>query len=131
MVSRYCFSRAPLPPPLRQLILLWDVASRTFLRNSTRSSAILPASVVVVPSQSVMSCSHLLDGLPLRRFPSTFVSKMCFSSESWRLMCPKYFNFRSLTFCKSVGDGMQILFSTSSFDIFSVQEIFKNFSVTL
>ena len=43
--------------------LLLDVSSHTLWRNGSRSPAILPTRVCCVLSQSVISCSHHLDGL--------------------------------------------------------------------
>ena len=71
---------------LDQLISWRDVASWTFWRKSIRSSASLPAWVVVMSIQSFMSCSHLLVGLPLPLLPSILASKMCLSSVS-RVRC--------------------------------------------
>ena len=49
-----------------------------------------------------MSCSHLLVCLPLPLLPSILASKMCLSSVSWLLMCPKYLSFSVFAFCRSM-----------------------------
>ena len=115
---------------LCQLILLHDVASRTFLRNSERSSANLPACVLVVPSHSSMSCSHLLADLPLPLRPFIFASRICFLCDLCRFMCPKYTSFSLWMFCKSVGVLIPILERTVSSAIYSVHDILKSFLMT-
>ena len=94
---------------LCQLILLQDVASQTFLCYSS------------------MSYFHLLAGLPFPLWPSIFASRICFSSDLWCFMCPKYTSLSFLMFCKSIGALIPILDRTVSFDIFSVHDILKSF----
>ena len=125
-----CISRKWLPSlslSLDQLISWWDVASWTFWRKSIRSSASLPAWVVVMSIQSFMSCSHLLVGLPLPLLPSILASKMCLSSVSWRLMWPKYLSFSAFAFCRSIVVFISNLESTSLLVTFSIQDILKIF----
>ena len=112
---------------LDQLISWRDVASWTFWRKSIRSSASLPAWVVVMSIQSFMSCSHLLVGLPLPLLPSILASKMCLSSVSWRLMWPKYLSFSAFAFCRSIVVFISNLESTSLLVTFSIQDILKIF----
>ena len=115
---------------LDQLISWRDVASWTFWRKSIRSSASLPAWVVVMSIQSFMSCSHLLVGLPLPLLPSILASKMCLSSVSWRLMWPKYLSFSAFAFCRSIVVFISNLESTSLLVIFFHPGYSQDFSVT-
>ena len=112
---------------LDQLISWRDVASWTFWRKSIRSSASLPAWVVVMSIQSFMSFCHLLVGLPLPLLPSILASKMCLSSVSWRLMWPKYLSFSVFAFCRSIVVFISNLESTSLLVTFSIQDILKIF----
>ena len=120
-----CFRNLSLS--LDQLISWRDVASWTFWRKSIRSSASLPAWVVVMSIQSFMSCSHLLVGLPLPLLPSILASKMCLSSVSWRLMWPKYLSFSAFAFCRSIVVFISNFESTSLLVTFSIQDILKIF----
>ena len=115
------------PLSLDHLISWRDVASWTFWRKSIRSSASLPVWVVVISIKSVLSCSHLLVGLPLPLLPSILASKMCLSSVSWRLMWPKYISFSVFAFYRSLVVFISNLESTSLLVTFSIQDILKIF----
>ena len=77
-------------------------------------------------SQSQISCSHRLIGLPLPLLPVAFASSMCFSSDSWRLMCPKYPTFSNLISCSSVVEFILTFYNTFSFVTLSVHIVFNN-----
>ena len=80
---------------------LKDVASRTFFakhhtifRHSSCLCCCFMSVLYLVPTA--------LFGLPLLLLPATYASSMCFSSDSWRLMCPKYLPFSLLISRSSV-----------------------------
>src|SRR5579871_3158064 len=63
-----------------------DVVVITAFRNLSLSWANLPASVTVMFRWFLMSCVHLLLGLPRTLLPGTIPSIMVFSKLSWRLI---------------------------------------------
>ena len=97
-----------------------DIASSPFLQKSTLSLASLPASVVVVPSQSPISCSYLLVCVPLQLLPSTLASNMCFSGfdAAWCVQGSSVFCLLMLCLMLDA-----YFFKISSFVTFSFHEI--------